>query len=365
MYSYIIIILWLLLPLQANEEKRAIWVVRDALHSRESIDNIISTAVSAKITDLFVQVRALGRTYYHSSVERWAPGVDRSFDPLSVVLEKAQRYGMRVHAWINVFYIWASDVDPDSSHVFIRQKEAVLRNQAFPTYATLKKNGVEGFFLDPSHESVQNHILAIVTELINNYELDGIHYDYYRYPGIEYSFTPKNRTDFRIRHYFDPFSIYYSNLFHEPKGFHVLRHADSLYRSHLMEILTEFLTTTFYRIKEKNNAISLSIAVKPDPVQAKLRYFQNWTDWLDQGICDFVVIMNYRTNWQDFINILSIIKEYAVDDRVMVGISTYNQNEKAVRRRISYVQSGQFYGFSLFSYNHLVKNKSYLYKLLL
>ena len=62
---------------------------------------------------------------------------------------------------------------------------------------------------------------------------------------------------------------------------------------------------------------------------------------------------------------MSIIKEYNVDTKVMVGISTYNQNETAVRKRISYVQMENFYGFSLFSYNHMVKNKSYLYKLLL
>jgi uncharacterized lipoprotein YddW (UPF0748 family) len=364
--NYIVVIsLCLLLSLCAGQERRAIWVVRDALHSKESIDEIISTAVSAKITDLFIQVRALGQTYYHSSAEQWASGISATYDPLVLVIEKAHRYKINVHAWVNVFYVWAQDKDPDSSHVFIKQKNAVLRNQEFPTYASLKKKGMEGFFLDPSSERVQNYILSIVAELINNYNLDGIHFDYYRYPGLDYSFTPESRTEFRIRNYFDPYMLYYSDHYLKRAGFEVFKQADSLYRSHLIEILTVFLDRAFRLVKEKDSTIKVSVAVKPDPIQAKHRYFQDWMDWLRKGICDFVVIMNYRTNWQEFVNILSVIKDYTVDNKVMVGISTYNQNEKAVRKRILHVQAGHFYGFSLFSYNHMVKNKVYLYKLLL
>jgi hypothetical protein len=75
--------------------------------------------------------------------------------------------------------------------------------------------------------------------------------------------------------------------------------------------------------------------------------------------------MNYRTNWQEFINVLALIEDYAVNQKVLVGISTYNQDEKAVRQRMLHVKSGLFLGFSLFSYNHIMKNRSYLYRLLL
>jgi uncharacterized lipoprotein YddW (UPF0748 family) len=360
-----VVIMILLLPLHAGQEKRAIWVVRDALESSESIDEIISTAVSAKITDLFVQVRALGQTYYHSSIEDRASGITDSYDPLWLVIEKAHRYQIHVHAWINVLYVWAQDNEPDSSHIYIIQKNYILRNRTFPTYATLRKKGLEGFYLDPSNAQVQNHILSIVEELIDNYNLDGIHFDYFRYPGIDYSFTPESRTEFRIRNYFDPYMLYYSDFYQTRAGFSVFRHADSLYRSYLIKNLTLFLDRAARFVRGKKESVEISVAVKPDPIQAKHRFFQDWTDWLQRGICDFVVIMNYRTNWQDFVNILTVIKEYTVDKKVMVGISTYNQNEMAVRKRILYVQAGQFYGFSLFSYNHIVKNKSYLYKLML
>ena len=310
-------------------------------------------------------MRALGQVYYHSTVEKWAPGIDETFDPLSLVIEKAKRYGIRVHAWINVFYVWAGDTRPDSSHILIKQHEAVLCKDNFPTYAELKKAGTEGFYLDPASNKVKKHILAIVGELINNYNLDGIHYDYFRYPGIGYSFTPASRTKFRMQNFFDPYLIYNAGLFHEPGLYNVFKHADSLYRSYLNRELTDFLGWTNQMIKEKNPDLSLSIAVKPDPIVAKHRYFQDWTEWIKKGVCDFVVVMNYRTDWQEFVNILSVIKAFEVSDKVIVGISTFNQNEQAVRKRILYVRKEAFNGFSLFSFNHMVKNKSYLYKLLL
>jgi uncharacterized lipoprotein YddW (UPF0748 family) len=278
MYYFLVIILVCCIPLHASEEKRAVWVVRDALHSRESIDQIISTAVTSKITDLFIQVRALGQTYYPSSIEGQASEIIGAYDPLSLIVEKAHRYNIKVHAWINVFYIWAQDNTPDSTHVFIKQKEYILRNQTFPTYASLKEKRIEGFFLDPASGVVQEHILAIVHELINNYDLDGIHLDYYRYPEIHYSFTPSNRTMFRIRNFFDPLTLYNADHYYERAGFAVFRYADSLYRASLINVLTEFLDRIYDVVKQKSSALEISIAVKPDPIQAKHRYFQDWTD---------------------------------------------------------------------------------------
>jgi uncharacterized lipoprotein YddW (UPF0748 family) len=113
-------------------------------------------------------------------------------------------------------------------------------------------------------------------------------------------------------------------------------------------------------LKTKNSNLSLSVAVKPDPVQAKHRYFQDWKSWLEKKICDFIVMMNYRTNLDEFTSILNQVDEPQLKQRIIVGISTYNQDSEAVRSRIKFVKLGQFAGFSLFSYNHLVKNLGYL-----
>ncbi len=75
--------------------------------------------------------------------------------------------------------------------------------------------------------------------------------------------------------------------------------------------------------------------LKPDPVQAKHRFFQDWTNWLQNDYCDFVVIMNYRTDWNEFDLILKQIKAKNMERDVMVGISTYNQGPGQVLRQTS------------------------------
>jgi uncharacterized lipoprotein YddW (UPF0748 family) len=136
-----------------------------------------------------------------------------------------------------------------------------------------------------------------------------------------------------------------------------------MYRNSLAGALSLFLKRIYNEIKKVKSELYLSVAVKPDPVQAKYRYFQDWISWLKKNYCDFLVIMNYRTDLNDFLSILTKIKDVSEIDNIIVGISTYNQNEDAVRQRIKIVQSDSFAGYSLFSYNHLIKNKKYLLNL--
>jgi uncharacterized lipoprotein YddW (UPF0748 family) len=98
-------------------------------------------------------------------------------------------------------------------------------------------------------------------------------------------------------------------------------------------------------------------------VEAKHRYFQDWVSWLKSNICDFVVLMNYRTEWSEFNSVLNQLKGRKLKEKIIVGISTYNQDVAAVLKRLEVTRNKGFSGFSLFSYNYLNENISYLQKL--
>ena len=345
-----------------SSEMRAFWVVRFALANEKDIENVVHTAYEAGITDLFVQVRALGQTYYKSILESNAPALKEDFDPLQKIVEKCKLYNIRVHAWVNMFYIWSGDYPPkNKNHVFYKLNNQLLRIKSLPEYKDLRKDGIEGFFLNPENSEVQHYLLNLLLEIADKYEVSGIHLDYFRFPGVKYSFTPGSRTKFMMDNYFDPINVYLmQDDYVAQRGYEVFVQADKLYRKFLSSSLSSYLETIARALKIKNNNLRLSVAVKPDPVQAKHRYFQDWKSWLEKKICDFVVMMNYRTNLDEFTFILNQINEPQLKKRIIVGISTYNQNSEAVRSRIKFVKSGQFAGFSLFSYNHLVKNQGYL-----
>jgi len=348
-----------------QRERSGLWVVRYAVITKSDIDKLLATAIDLNVSDIFFQIRALGHAYYNSKWEPRATKIEGNFDPLSYVIKKSASSGIRIHAWVNMFYVWAGDQFPNAkNHIVNRHSDYVLRNDKFPEYQSLKREGHEGYFLDPKVIAVQDDLLNIVREIAGSYDLAGIHLDYYRYPSLTYSFTPSSRTIYMLNSIYDPLKIYQSSQsYSEQRGYEVFLHADREYRKSLTDVLSNYLAIITKTVKKLQPDLEVSVAVKPDPVQAKHRYFQDWLSWLRNDICDFVVLMNYRTEWHDFDSVLKQLSDRNMKEKIIVGISTYNQNVDAVLKRLQAVREAEFTGYSLFSYNHLFENKSYLIKL--
>ena len=350
---------------EVRPEKRAIWVVRDALSDPAELQKIVSTAASADISDIYVQVRALGRCYYLSDIEPRAPFISNDYDPLNLLIKMCENYNIRVHAWINMFYIWSgAQPPPEKNHPYNLFPRYILAKEKLPEYADLKKAGIEGYFLDPQSIDINKYLLNVLMEVADKYLINGIHLDYFRYPDVEYSFTADSRTNFRLGHFLDPQKLYSDpEKFVDYYGYGVFQHADKEYRQFLQQSLSNYLSEIYKTVKKKKTNLELSVAVKPDPVEAKFRYFQDWQNWIRNQYCDNVVLMNYRTEWKDFIKVLNQLQDTPEREKIIMGISTYNQDENAVQKRLKAVRQGGFGGFALFSYNYLAGNKNYFYNL--
>jgi len=348
-----------------NPEKRAIWVVRDALNNPAELEKIVSTAAGADITDIYVQVRALGRCYYMSDIEPRASFVSTDYDPLQLLIKMCESYNIRVHAWINMFYIWSgSQPPPEKNHPFNVLRQYILSGESLPEYADLKKAGIEGYFLDPQSIDINKYLLNVLMEVADKYLINGIHLDYFRYPDVEYSFTAESRTNFRMEHFLDPLNLYRDpEKFASTYGYGVFQQGDKEYRQFLSEVISNYLNRICQQVKTKRKDLELSVAVKPDPVEAKYRYFQDWQNWILNDYCDYVVLMNYRTGWNDFNAVLNQLQDAPERGKIIMGISAYNQNETAVQKRLQAVRRAGFGGFALFSYNYFAGNKNYFYNL--
>ena len=96
-----------------TSEIRALWVQRGSLLSPSSIIAVVDTAKSGGFNTLIVQVRGRGDAYYNSRHEPRSPLLAKqpsSFDPLDLMVQRAHRAGLKVHAWVNVNLI--SDAEP-------------------------------------------------------------------------------------------------------------------------------------------------------------------------------------------------------------------------------------------------------------
>lgn len=149
--------------------------------SKENIRKIIHTLKENNFNLLILQVRAFSDAIYPSSIFPSSKvvvekeGDPLEYDYLDYFLKKAHQEKIEVHAWINPYRVSSST---DTSLLHIKN----------PAYKLLGTSHVEvlkdqGIYYNPASEEVKKIILRGVEELVDNYDIDGIHYDDYFYPS--------------------------------------------------------------------------------------------------------------------------------------------------------------------------------------
>ena len=61
----------------------------------------------------------------------------------------------------------------------------------------------EGYFLAPTNPDVNVHLIKVIAELTQNYQIDGIHYDYIRYHSEHYGYNKIGLSIFSENHLID------------------------------------------------------------------------------------------------------------------------------------------------------------------
>ncbi len=161
---------------------------RDIEDYTARIEQVISNVSSMGINTVFIQLRPNGDSIYPSELfpasiyVTGAYGAEHTYDPFEIFLDLAHSEGISVHAWINPLRCMSIDhIDAISQKYAVKQM--YLRGKDTP----IKEVG--GYlYLDPAYEETRELICAGVREIIQNYNVDGIHIDDYFYPTTDESF---------------------------------------------------------------------------------------------------------------------------------------------------------------------------------
>ena len=100
--------------------------------------------------------------------------------------------------------------------------------------------------------------------------------------------------------------------------------------------------------------VQISAAVKPNLVEARKKWFQEWDVWLKEDLVDFVVPMNYFKDEKNYNLSIEIMKnnfELEAIDKIIMGLATYNQDSQSVSNKIFISRMNGFKGISIFSYD--------------
>ena len=179
-------------PALPSGEWRAVWVsyleFAEMDFSSESAFRadaaaLMDNCLSLGLNTVIAQVRPFGDALYRSSLFPWShlctgvQGQDPGFDPLDVLLQEAHTRGISVEAWINPYRLRSSAAMPPNL------ADGNLAN-THPEWVCTVDGGL---YLNPAVSAAADYVVQGVAELVQNYAVDGIHFDDYFYPTTDES----------------------------------------------------------------------------------------------------------------------------------------------------------------------------------
>ena len=182
-----------------REELRGVWIARgynidfpskkgiSVAQMKQELNAILDNAEAMHLNAVFFQVRPTADALYRSDVFPWsvyltgtqgqAPA--QNFDPLAYLIAEGQKRGIGIHAWINPYKITRGTAAKPNLDV-----NALSADNPARLYSDLVVPHSSGeLYLNPGEPMSRYLVLQGVKELLDRYNLAGIHYDDYFYPS--------------------------------------------------------------------------------------------------------------------------------------------------------------------------------------
>lgn len=155
------------------------------------IKQAVSALKALNIEHLFLQTYYLGQPVYPSqvAVSYGLPKQHVQFegwDPLKTWVDEAHAQGLKVHAWVQVFYAGNKNVSLEpygpilTVHPEWRNVQRSAMNRGVPVPSTEEPGH---YFVDPANPEAQTYLKKIIREIATQYSVDGVNLDYIRYPA--------------------------------------------------------------------------------------------------------------------------------------------------------------------------------------
>lgn len=345
-----------------QEEVRAIYISyielseyfdnKDLIEAEIIVDDILKSVRSEGFNWIMLQVRSFSDSIYNSNVfpTNYSitrdENIDLEYDLLKLFVDRAHDNNIKIHAWINPFRIRNEDSFSTVS----------VANPAFKFLGTnnIKLIKEKGVFYNPASNQVQSLIMDGIVEIIDNYDIDGIHFDDYFYPDetidIEnYQEYQKSGGELDINEYrLDVINRFVSEVYKTIKtkdknilfGIAPDGNIDNNYNIHYADIYTwlekdgyvdYIMPQLYYGFKNQNKPFIATI--------------NDWNSYIKNSISLIPAFSLYKSGLEDFY--AGNGKEEWVDYNNIVG------NQILVARNMS-----NYLGFSIFRYDNYFKSSN-------
>jgi len=317
---------------------KGIWVSvftdKGVLYSKEAALELIDTCKDAGINDIYLQIYQSGKAYYDSSMHdktkysKLFKAVDA--DAIDFILGQAQADNIRVHAWVNLLSLGLNEeaviVKKHGRSIFTRDQYLRSSGRKNPNQSDEYYLREDQVFLEPGDPRVSDFLLAVCQEIMKRYPgFAGIHLDYVRYP-MTVPFIPSSKfTQFGISYGYGQKNI---ERFKQKTGIDVLKGLNdqkgfALWDDWRRNQITSLVERINRQIKKRHKSFKLSAAVIPSAERAYSSMSQDWPLWLEEGIVDHVVLMNYSKDDQLVKEITLAANGYNSKGKAYVGLGFF------------------------------------------
>ena len=316
-----------------DQETRGIWYFRRG--PTPDWDAVMSKLAGHGLNCIFVRVSRAGSAIYKSDVipqAQWAAELDH--DEVARGIEAAHRHGMEYHAW-HVCY-----------HAGAAAKDYLARLKREGRLATDPK-GATSYWLNPGDPRNADYECRAMVELVERYDVDGIHFDYIRYPDAphyNFDYGPVSRREFEeatgcaVAHWPD-------DVIHGP-----LKLA---YEDWERENINRVVRRVHRESKRRKPWVQVSAAVWQRHRKYRAIIKQDWPRWLEKGWLDFVAPMDYVGS-AAALDRVARAQAALVDGRasLAVGIGSWRLTRpEGLLEQVEVSRRVGAHGFVLFSYN--------------
>ncbi len=224
-----------------------------------------------------------GRAHYASDVLPRSRTYKKYGDQITQCVKAAHKHGLQVHVWkVN----WNLSGAPAE---FVKKIHREHRNQ-------VSVDGKAHDWLCPSHPENFKLELASMLEVAKKYDVDGLHFDYIRYPGRDKCYCDGCRQRFQAQ-----------------TGKHVAHWPEDCYNGPLRDQYADWRCAQITRLvkavhdeaKKLRPEIEISAAVFSRYPSCRADVAQDWPEWIKAGYLDFVCPMDYTQTDPAFVSLVT------------------------------------------------------------
>ena len=284
---------------------RGFWV--DAFHigfkSTAQINVTVSRAIEGNYNAIVAEVLAYHDTgtsahgaYWDSAIVPMASDISGGIDPLAELVSVAHANGIEVHAWI-VPYRACTSWPPSGNTTLSAHPEWVMVPMANMDSGPCDVDNK--YFLDPGSPGVQDYLIDIVEELVTNYAIDGVNYDYIRYTQQDLGYPSDAGYDESSLARFQNLTGYVGTP--DPED-------ESSWNDFRRQTIDEFVRRSRAAIASIDSNPQQPVRFTADLITfgdapsnftstSAYQLHQNWRYWLEQGWLDAGIPMDYKREY--------------------------------------------------------------------